>query len=110
MDFLGSLRSTVLLVYFAPIHTQFQTFLENQIKPDAGRTAIAFHERMSSIHLHIFIDNLVESCLRHLLHSFKIAMQMLRQTEQGIAFGNCLGAYLACKVVEATEKIGVDLL
>lgn len=35
---------------------------------------------------------------------------MFCQTEQGVALGYCLCTYLACEIVESSEKVGVDLL
>ena len=100
----------LLLVNLAPVNTHLHLFLENQVKPDACRTAISFHKRVRHIHLHILVRYLVERRLRHLFNHLKVLHQVFRTAEDGATFRDGLGAYLAGKVVEATEEVGVNLL
>ena len=52
----------VVLVNFTPINAFLQLFFENQIEPNTSRTTIALTERVSDVHLDIFVGNLLKSC------------------------------------------------
>ena len=52
----------VVLVNLAPINAFLQLLFENQIEPNTSRTTIALTERVSDVHLDIFVGNLLKSC------------------------------------------------
>ena len=58
----------VVLVNFAPIDAFLQLLFENQIESNTSSTTIALTERVSDVHLDIFIGNLLKSCFGHMLN------------------------------------------
>ena len=65
---------------------------------------------MSHIHLNVFVYNLVERRLGHLLYHLKVLHKVFCTAEDGSTLRDGLGAYLTSKVVEAAEDVGMYLL
>ena len=89
----------VTFVNPAPIYAHLHALLEYHVQPDARRTAIALHKRMSRIHLYVLLYNLVESRLWHRLYGFQVAVQMLCQTKQSIPLSDGFRTNLASEVI-----------
>ncbi len=94
-------------VYKTPVNYLSEIFTQHHVKPYSCRTAVALHEWMGYVHLHIFGDNLLKSFLGHFLDSGKSLLEIKRVGETEAPFADVYGAYFSCKIVETAENPAV---
>ena len=100
----------VVLCDLAPVNAFAEAFLEDEVEPDAGGAAVAFHEWMGDVHFYVFVDDLVECVFRLFLYVAQCWVQIFCEAEGESAFADGLCADLTGKVIETAEEVGVNLL
>jgi len=98
------------LAYPAPVHALLQALLQDQVKPEPGAPAVAVHERVGHVHLHVFVHDLVERILGHPIDRVQSGAEEVRYRELEAAFRDVLLPDLSGEIVQASEQLGVDLL
>ncbi len=74
-----------------------------------GRSAVAIHEGVGDVHLHILGDDFFEGRLRHLLYDGQDGVEVQAVGEAEAALGYVERANLSGEVVETVEEILVYL-
>ena len=58
----------VVLGDLAPVDAFAEALFEDEVEPDAGGAAVAFHEWVGDVHFYVFVNDLVECVFRHFLN------------------------------------------
>src|SRR5690606_4286111 len=94
----------------APINAASMSFLQYQIQPDPGSSAIAFHERVGNIHFRIFVDDALNRIFRHFFHCSQRIWQKTGGSELKATFADVFCAYKPREIIQTAKKVGVYLL
>ena len=101
-------QQIVLFIHLAPIDNLAEFSLQNTVQPNTSAAPVSLSERMGDIHLHIFLDNLVKSRLRHLFNVVERRLQVHHWGKTEVSLRNIDCAQFTGKVVNLTEKVFMD--
>ena len=85
-----------------------QLGFQQQIQPDACTAPVAFTEGVGDVHLHILLNDLIKSGLRHLFNIRKRCFQVHHRSKTEVALGDVNCAEFAGKVVNLLKEVLVD--
>ena len=103
-------QQIILFIHAAPVDHLVQLDFQQMIQPDAGAAPVALTEGVGNVHLHIFLDDLIERGLRHLFNIGEGRFQVHHRSETEIALGDVDGAELTGKIVDLLKEALMDKL